>query len=76
MRAPFQRTGTQSSGGTSGACNGALGLNWDLFQQTHPNALGAPWTAGEAAFVQAWIRDPASPGNTTLSNAVVLQFQP
>ena len=24
----------------------------------------------------AWIRDPASPGNTTLSNAVVLQFQP
>ena len=76
VRAPVQRTGTQSSGGTNGACDGTLGLNWDLFQQTHPNALGAPWTAGNTACAQAWIRDPGSPGNTTLSNAVVLQVQP
>lgn len=76
VRAPYQRTGTKSSGGTSGACDGTLTLDWDLFQQTHPGALGAPWSAGDTVFAQGWIRDPASPGNTTLSNALVLRFQP
>ncbi|MCY3001504.1 MAG: hypothetical protein NTV21_06840 [Planctomycetota bacterium] len=76
VRAPYQRTGTKLSGGTSGACNGTFVLDWDLFQQTHPSALGTPWSAGNTVFAQGWIRDPASPGNTTLSNALVLRFQP
>lgn len=76
VRAPVQRTGTQSSGGTIGACDGTLALNWDLFHQTHPGALGAPWMPGMSACVQAWIRDPPSPGSTSLSDAVVLQVVP
>lgn len=76
VRAPLQRTPLASSGGTSGACDGALTLDWNGFSQSHPNALGQPWSVGARAFVQAWYRDPPSPKTTTLSDALLLTYVP
>jgi choice-of-anchor B domain-containing protein len=70
VKAPTQRTSPQLSGGTSGACDGSLGLDWNQFIATHPSALGAPFSAGEDVWSQAWFRDPPSPGTTSLSNAL------
>jgi hypothetical protein len=67
---PVQRTGLQASGGTSGACNGALVLDWRAYLAANPGALGNPLTAGQQFDAQAWFRDPPSPGGTSLSNAL------
>ena len=72
VKSPSQRTGTQSSGGTSGQCDGAIALDWCAFVATHPGALGAPFTAGAEVWTQLYFRDPPSPKSTSLSNA--LQF--
>ena len=76
VKAPLMRTGLQNSGGTLGACNGTLRLDWNAFQLANPNALGAPWLASERAYAQAWFRDPSSCKTTGLSNAVELTYQP
>ncbi len=76
VKPPTQRTAVHNSGGTSGLCNGALGLDWNAFQAANPTALGNPWLAGNKAFVQAWFRDPPAPKTTHLSNAVELTYQP
>jgi hypothetical protein len=76
VKAPTKRTGVQSAGGTAGLCNGSLSLNWNSFQQNNPGALGAPWGAGQNAFLQAWYRDPPSCKTTSLSNAVKLTYLP
>jgi hypothetical protein len=69
---PTQRTSTQSTGGTPAACDGSLSLDWNAYLATHPAALGAPFALGDTVWMQAWIRDPAGPGTTYLSDA--LQF--
>jgi hypothetical protein len=74
--APIQRTGTQVSGGTPGACDGAFALDWNAFQLAHPFALGQPWSVGSRAYVQAWFRDPPSCATTSLSDAVELTYRP
>jgi hypothetical protein len=76
VKTPTMRTGVQSSGGTAGQCDGALSLNWNVFQTSTPNALGAPWSAGAKAYVQGWFRDPPSCKSTSLSDAVELTYQP
>lgn len=76
VKSPTVRTGVQSSGGTFGSCNGSLALDWNAFHSANPGALGAPWSAGERAYLQAWFRDPASCKTTSLSNAVELTYQP
>jgi Tol biopolymer transport system component len=76
VRAPLQRTPLASSGGTNGACDGTLALDWASFAASHPNALGQPWNVGDRAFVQAWYRDPPSPKTTTLSDALLLTYEP
>ncbi len=76
VRNPVQRTGAGQTGGTAGACDGSLTLDWDAYQQSHPAALGAPWLPGASACAQAWFRDPPSPGGTLLTNAVVLLVAP
>jgi hypothetical protein len=76
VRAPIQRTGAQNSGGTAGQCNGSLALNWNGFNASHPGALGAPLTAGQHVFAQAWFRDPPSPKGTMLSNAIEFTLGP
>jgi hypothetical protein len=69
---PVQRTATQSSGGAAGACDGTLQLDWNAQRAAHPGALGEPFAVGDTVWMQAWIRDPAGPGSTYLSDA--LQF--
>ena len=76
VSAPTMRTGVQHSGGTFGACNGSFALDWNAFQLTHPAALGAPWSAGSIADVQAWFRDPISCKGSNFSNAVELIYTP
>jgi hypothetical protein len=76
VKPPTMRSGTQSSGGTAGLCNGTLGLDWNTFQLANPGALGQPWSSGNKAFVQAWFRDPPSCKTTSLSNAVELTYAP
>ncbi len=70
VKSPLQRTTTQASGGTSGACDGALSLDFLDFIATHPGALGQPLSAGDLVWWQAWFRDPPAPGTTNLSDGL------
>lgn len=76
VKPPTQRTPVQTSGGTSGACDGAYLLDWNLFQQANATALGNPWSAGDAVYLQAWFRDPPAPKATNLSNAYYMLYVP
>ena len=76
VKAPTQRTPTQLSGGTLGACDGQLLLDWNAYQGSHPLALGNPWLAGAKVYAQTWYRDPPSPKTTSLSNALEMTYQP
>jgi hypothetical protein len=70
VKPPTQRMGTQSSGGTLGACDGTLSIDWNTFVSTNPGVLGTPFAAGAAVFAQGWFRDPPSPKTTSLSNGL------
>lgn len=70
VKAPLQRTGVQSSGGTIGGCNGSLSLDWNAYRSTHPIALGNPFSAGQIVFAQGWFRDPPAVKTTNLSDAI------
>jgi hypothetical protein len=76
VKAPTKRTGVQLTGGTLNSCNGTLTLDWNAYQQSHPGALGAPWVAGEKAYLQGWFRDPQSCKTTSLSNGLELTYLP
>lgn len=76
VRAPIARTGTQTTGGSAGQCNGTLSLDWGVFQLANPSGLGQPWAAGNRAYVQGWFRDPPNCKTTSLSDAVELTYQP
>jgi hypothetical protein len=76
VKSPSQRMGTQNSGGTFGACDGALSVDWNAYRASHPNALGAPFAAGAIVNAQGWFRDPPSPKTTSLSNALEFVLQP
>jgi hypothetical protein len=76
VKAPTQRTIAQSTGGTSGACNGALSLDWNAFQLANPASLGQPFAAGDNAYVQGWYRDPPACKTTGLTDAVELTYLP
>jgi sulfatase modifying factor 1 len=70
VAAPVQRMGTQDGGGTIGACDGLLQLDFNAWMTNHPSALGAPLAVGQVVRAQGWYRDPSAPGQTNLSNAV------
>ena len=72
VRSPFQRMGSLSTGGSTGACDGVLSTDFCAYLASHPGALGQPFQAGLAVNAQAWFRDPPAPGTTNLSNG--LQF--
>lgn len=76
VKAPVQRSSVQATGGTANFCDGSLTLDWNLYQQTHPGALGAPWSSGRKVYVQAWFRDPPAPKASSLSDAIELTYQP
>jgi hypothetical protein len=73
---PIQRTPAQSSGGTDGACDGVLALDWNAYVAANPGALGAPFQGGDTVNAQAWFRDPPSPKSTSLSNAIEFRACP
>jgi Tol biopolymer transport system component len=76
VKPPTQRTPLQASGGTSGACDGVIALDWRAFVALDPGALGNPLSAGQQVFAQTWLRDPASAKTTTLSNALAFTVVP
>jgi Tol biopolymer transport system component len=76
VKPPTQRTPVQSSGGTAGACDGVLSVDWNAFVAATPGALGAPFAAGQHVFAQGWFRDPPSPKTTALSNAIEFVVAP
>ena len=76
VKNPTQRTGTHGTQGTAGACNGSLLFDWNVYQSTHPSALGHPFAAGQKVYAQAWYRDPPAPKTTNLSNALELTCVP
>ncbi|MCC7014055.1 MAG: hypothetical protein IT454_15975 [Planctomycetes bacterium] len=75
VKPPTQRTAVQSSNGTAGQCDGALGIDFNTFMATHPTALGQPF-AGTTVFAQGWYRDPPNPKTTMLSDALSFNVCP
>jgi hypothetical protein len=76
VKAPTQRMAPQNSGGSIGACNGVLSIDWNAFQTMYPAALGNPWNAGDKVWVQGWFRDPPAPKTTNLSDGLELTYVP
>jgi hypothetical protein len=76
VKAPTQRTPAQFSGGTAGACDGTLTLDFNAYMTANPLALGQPLYAGEPFWMQAWFRDPPSPKTTNFSDALTFTLAP
>jgi len=76
VKPPTQRLPAQSTGGTSGACDGSLSADWNAYVASHPGALGTPFAAGDEVWAQAWYRDPASAGTTSLSDGLRFTVAP
>ncbi|MFM7298988.1 MAG: thrombospondin type 3 repeat-containing protein, partial [Planctomycetota bacterium] len=69
---PSQRVQIQSTGGTSGQCNGSYAIDFAAYLRTQPGALGAPLAPGRVYNLQIWYRDPPAAKGTNLSGG--LQF--
>jgi len=76
VKAPTQRMGTQSTGGSAGACDGVLAQDFLAFRTQHPNALGSPLVAGARVQAQGWFRDPPAPKSTQLTGALEFTLAP
>jgi hypothetical protein len=76
VKAPTQRTTTQGTGGTSGACDGQLVLDWNAYQSANPGALGNPWISGATVFAQGWYRDPPAVKTTNMSDGLEMTYVP
>jgi hypothetical protein len=76
VKTPTQRTPAQASGGTAGACDGALAIDWNAYVATNPGALGTPFAGGETVWSQAWFRDPPASKTTNLSAGLRFQICP
>jgi hypothetical protein len=73
VRGPHQRTMTQSSGGTSGQCDGSFALDFNAWMTANPGKAPA---AGQTTWLQAWFRDPPAPKTTAFSDAVLFSVCP
>jgi hypothetical protein len=77
VKAPSQRTPSQSSGGTAGACDGVLTIDVNNYLQvTNPTALGMPFVAGNIIDWQGWYRDPPACKSTQLTDGLEMTVQP
>jgi hypothetical protein len=76
VKSPVQRLPSASSGGTAGACDGALSIDLLAYLASHASALGQPFAPGDVAHAQAWFRDPSAPGTTNLSDGVHWTMRP
>ncbi len=72
---PNQRMTTLNSGGTLGACDGELRLDWNAWRSANPTALGAPFSVGQVFYSQAWFREFGG-AQATLSNALRFTLAP
>lgn len=68
VKAPTQRTSSQTSGGTLASCNGSFTLDWNAWL----SGSGLSYPVGTPIWVQSWYRDPPAPKTTNLSDG--LQF--
>ena len=76
VKSPTQRTPSQTSGGTSGACDGTLSVDWRAYVSSTPNALGNPLSLGMVVNAQGWYRDPPAVKTTNLSDALEFTVVP
>jgi hypothetical protein len=76
VKAPTQRMFSQVTGGTLGACDGAISQDVMAFFAARPGALGQPIQAGQVFNAQVWYRDPAAPGTTGLSGGIQFRLCP
>jgi hypothetical protein len=76
VKAPYQRTGAQVSGGTAGLCDGTLFLDFNAYMTANPTAMGQPLFPGEGFWFQGWFRDPPSAKTTAMSNALTFTLAP
>jgi hypothetical protein len=67
---PVNRTGSQNSGGSVGACDGELRIDFNAWRAANPSALGSPFTAGQVLYVQGWFRDSGAAKGTNLSDGL------
>jgi hypothetical protein len=70
---PVKRTPTQSSGGNPppNDCSGEFAFHWN---NNYVNSLGLP--VGDWYYCQYWSRDPGSPFNTNLTDALRFLLTP
>lgn len=76
VKTPTERTPPQSTGGTSGQCNGQLAVDINAFWAANPAVLGQPITAGQVFDFQGWFRDPPTTKTTSLSNGLEVTICP
>lgn len=76
VKTPTQRFALQNSGGTPGQCDGALSVDFLSYVSSTPWALGAPFSAGDNVWMQAWFRDPPSSKTTMLTDGLFFAMQP
>lgn len=67
---PVNRTGAQNSGGSVGACDGELRIDFNAWRTANPTALGAPFAAGQVLYAQGWFRDAGAAKGTNLSDGL------
>jgi hypothetical protein len=65
---PVQRLVAGNSGGTAGACDGELRIDWNAWRNAHPGALGTPFAVGQTIYSQTWFRDPVGGSVPRLTN--------
>ena len=70
VKAPTQRMSAANTGGTVGACDGSVAIDWLAFLAANPSALGNPLSAGQVIDAQCWYRDPAAVKTTNLSGGL------
>jgi hypothetical protein len=69
VAAPRRRMSLTSTGGTAGACDGALSVDMLAWAAQHPGALLTPLTAGQTLRLQGWYREPSLNPGAALSRA-------
>jgi hypothetical protein len=70
VKAPTQRTGAVTMGGTLNLCDGSMSVDFLAYCAANPGAIGNPLAAGQTFNSQAWFRDPPSPKTTNLSDGL------
>jgi hypothetical protein len=76
VRAPLRRVESGLTTGSAGACNGSLDVDWNAWRAANPQALGAPFAAGDVLYAQAWLREGAAVSGSNWSDALKFTLAP